>query len=249
MRTILLFTIIVILFSSCSKFQYYTLASDDLSKNKKQELVAENDTCRITYGFYGENGPVHISIYNKTDKLLEVDWKRSAIIFGEEAVSYLASESKINGEIEKDFNKESSSSLSATVTTPESVQFIPPQTSVSRQEMFILTRFNNNIPAEKRRDTVHTEIAYKNVNKYHFEKDNSPVAFRSYITFIMDKNYSFSVDHRFYVTDMFETGAGPDNFKVYRGDRFYVRGKSGYGKVSGLVAGIVLLAVIYGAAQ
>jgi len=86
MRTILHLTIVVVLFSSCSKFQYYSLAADNLSKNKKQEFIAENDTCRITYNFYGEKGPIHISIYNKTNKPLQVDWKKSAVIFGDDAI-------------------------------------------------------------------------------------------------------------------------------------------------------------------
>src|SRR5258705_9998756 len=74
-------------------------------KIKKIEFIAENDTCRITYNFCGEKGPIHISIYNKTNKPLQVDWKKSAVIFGENAVSYFTSESKINGEIEKTFYK------------------------------------------------------------------------------------------------------------------------------------------------
>jgi len=248
-RTILLLTIIVVLFSSCSKFQYYTLSADNLSKNEKQEFIAENDTCRIIYNFYGQKGPIHISIYNKTNKPLQIDWKRSAVIFGDEAVSYFTSDSKIDGVIEKTFYKSSYSSISATVSSPEAIQFLPPRTSVGKQNLFIQTKPGKNITAESRRDIIEMKTAIKKVNKYHFDKNNSPISFRSYITFIMDDNSSFSVDHSFYVTDIFETGAGPDNFPADLGDKFYVRSKSGYGKVSGVVVGIGLLALIYGAAQ
>ena len=248
MRTILHLTIVVVLFSSCSKFQYYSLAADNLSKNKKQEFIAENDTCRITYNFYGEKGPIHISIYNKTNKPLQVDWKKSAVIFGDDAVSYFTPDSKIDGQIEKTFYKSNYSSISATISSPESLQFIPPQTSISNQNLFIQSKFNKNIIAESRREAIETKGATVKVKKYQFGKHNSPISFRSYITFMME-NSSFSVDHKFYATDMFETGVRPGNFPVNQGDKFYLRGKSGYGKVSGVVVGIGLLAVIYGAAQ
>jgi hypothetical protein len=128
------------------------------------------------------------------------------------------------------------------------MQFIPPRTSISNRNLFILSAFNKNTIAESRREATQMNGATVKVKKYQFKKDNSPINFRSYITLIIDGS-SFSVDHRFYATDMFEAGAGPDNFPVNQGDKFYLRGKSGYGKVSGIVAGIGLLAVIYAAAQ
>ena len=57
------------------------------------------------------------------------------------------------------------------------------------------------------------------------------------------------MDHNFYASDMFETGAGPDNFPADQRNKFHIRGKSGYGKASGVVVGVGLLVLVYGLTQ
>ena len=57
-------------------------------KNERGDFVQENDTVRISYRFWGENAPVTITIYNKLDEPLYVDWGRSALIIDDVATTY-----------------------------------------------------------------------------------------------------------------------------------------------------------------
>ncbi|MCD8263001.1 MAG: hypothetical protein LUD02_01640 [Tannerellaceae bacterium] len=69
--------LVVILFlSSCSSYYYATLDSTDRTgaKNMHGDFVIENDTLTILYSFHGENAPVYVTVYNKLEEPLFVDW-------------------------------------------------------------------------------------------------------------------------------------------------------------------------------
>ena len=76
--------------SACSSYYYSMLNSNDPvgEKNERGDFVQENDTVRISYRFWGENAPVTITIYNKLDEPLYVDWGRSALIIDDVATTY-----------------------------------------------------------------------------------------------------------------------------------------------------------------
>ena len=67
--------------SACSSYYYSMLNSNDPvgEKNERGDFVQENDTVRISYRFWGENAPVTITIYNKLDEPLYVDWAKLTI--------------------------------------------------------------------------------------------------------------------------------------------------------------------------
>src|SRR5215208_2013722 len=101
MRTALLLMSTALVLTSCSKYQFFTLAGENISKNEKQEFVAENDTFRVIYDFHGDKGPIRVSIYNKSNKPMQVDCSRSAVIAGENSNGYYKNELKLEGEVER----------------------------------------------------------------------------------------------------------------------------------------------------
>jgi hypothetical protein len=239
MRTVLLLTFTGILLSSCSKYQYYTLASNNASK-KNQQFVFENDTCKISYSFSGLKGPVSISVYNKTSKPLEVDWKKSALIVGDSSISFFEPQMLFNGEVERS-RYVITDNITGTVSQPESVDFIPPQSAVTRQSSrYIRTKFikasgeEQEIIEDQQKLRVHT-----------FTKENSPVAFRIYLTLLSDNN-RFNIEHSFYATEIIETSTpliNPEN----KGSNFYVTEKSGFGKASTFIFAVTLTALLVAA--
>lgn len=56
----------------CIKYQYATVRSN-LETNEHQEFFIDNDTLMIKCSYYGEGGPVLISIQNKLNMPLYVD--------------------------------------------------------------------------------------------------------------------------------------------------------------------------------
>ena len=68
-----------ILLSGCAQYQYVFIDSH-LNQNDKKEFIKENDTVMVKYTFSGENMPITITIYNKLQQPLYIDWERSAVI-------------------------------------------------------------------------------------------------------------------------------------------------------------------------
>jgi hypothetical protein len=235
MRIVLLLIFTIVLLTSCSKYQYYTLASDNAPKDQKQQFLVENDTCKISYNFSGAKGPISISIYNKTNKPLQIDWKRSALIVGDSSISFFEPQMQFNGEVER--NRYMTNYISGTVTQPESIDFIPPQSAITKQSRYIRTKFIKTTSQGQK-----MEIAQQKARVHKFTKGNSPVAFRIYLTLISD-NGNFAIDHSFYAAELIEIRIPPQNFTT--GDRFFVKGKTGFGQVSTAVfsAGLLVLLI------
>lgn len=80
--------------SSCSSYYYSVLESNDAvgEKNDDKDFVIENDSVCISYCFYGEDAPISITVYNKMDEPLFVDWQRSALILDDVATRLLPGE-------------------------------------------------------------------------------------------------------------------------------------------------------------
>ena len=88
--------------SSCSSYYYSVLESNDAvgEKNDDKDFVIENDSVCISYCFYGEDAPISITVYNKMDEPLFVDWQRSALIIDDVATSYYQENAPIQGQTE-----------------------------------------------------------------------------------------------------------------------------------------------------
>jgi hypothetical protein len=207
---------IVVSFSSCSHYQYATLSAENIPKDdKKNEFVAESDTLRIVYNFNGKKGPVSITIFNKSDMPLQVDWKKSALIIDDKPIAYYQPDWNINGSISTSpgILTTSSSTLQANVTGREGLEFLPPHSFISRKGSVIK---NNNdffaMPADVVNEKIKVQGFSKKMVKGFFTKENSPFVFRNYLTFIYVGNSEkiFSVDHSFYVSQLLETYAGPE---------------------------------------
>jgi len=97
-----LLSIISILLFSCSEYQYFTISSDQLSRNENNDLVVENDTLKVVYSFNGYHGPVQITIFNKTNDPLEINWRKSALIMKGKAFGYYTPNMVLNGTISQD---------------------------------------------------------------------------------------------------------------------------------------------------
>lgn len=246
MRSLILLSIIIISFTSCSRYQYFTLQGSNISKSSSGEFVAENDTMRVTYNFNGQGGPVWVSVYNKTDKSLQVDWKRSALIINGNSVSYFSPDMKLTGEVERPTSRFSNSAISGTLSGSEAIEFIAPRASVSRQSLRVSPGFLKNPEGEKKEEVVRTQGGIRRVlYKTYFTEENSPVKFRSYLTMEIDGKHSFSTDHEFYVTETYQTGAAPASLEVSSGDQFYLRKKSTAGLTAvslGLMLGVAVFA-------
>ncbi len=186
--------------SACSSYYYSMLNSNDPvgEKNERGDFVQENDTVRISYRFWGENAPVTITIYNKLDEPLYVDWGRSALIIDDVATTYDPKVASVRGESSSvasgssfHWSDRSSSgwsysegSFSGDVSLPKGVEFIPPHSKLVNTPLQLANFPFNEIPKEEYVKEQMTTKANTTVNirVKDFTEEDSPLRFRSYLT-------------------------------------------------------------------
>lgn len=271
MKRILFVLSVGVLFcmSSCSSYYYSVLESNDVTggKNDDKDFVIENDSVCISYCFYGESAPVSITVYNKMDKPLFVDWERSALIIDDVATSYYQEKAPIQGQTESTYSGGtykwsrnynitdgySDGSFVGEIALPKGVSFIPPRSKIESTPLKLTNLPFDRIPngeyTQQKLAKLNSNVV--NVKVKEFTEENAPLAFRSYLSIYTNnqengrKNYS-SFESSFYVAQLIKTGnISPTSFgagKKRAGDFFYVH------KVKGANAGMIVGVVAIGAA-
>lgn len=79
-KTILLITLALALFSSCSK-QFIQVFDTSTTNTKLTDgfWVYETDSIKLTYSFWADKGVMSFSVYNKLNKPIYIDWKKCFI--------------------------------------------------------------------------------------------------------------------------------------------------------------------------
>ncbi|WP_315816402.1 hypothetical protein [Paraflavitalea speifideaquila] len=139
-------------FFSCTVYQVMTVSSPEIRQNQASEFVIENDSLELCYNFNGLDGPIKVKIRNKLQQPLYVDWKHSALIINDRAVSYSPSTMAIEGVLAAgmfSWTKEWSTTygrISAEALLPPEMEFILPQAYVTKKLMGITNQALENLP-------------------------------------------------------------------------------------------------------
>ena len=242
--------------SSCSKYQISTLSSSNSVKDEKTGVFSvENDSVKISYSFYGPDAPLNIQVFNKLDKPMYIDWQRSALIVGTEAISYLPQNVNIQGSIGATTigdgglasrtslisSSYTSGSIVAVAEIPKNVTFLPPHSQITNVPLKVANGFfsisDSTLQKEKMSYYYQLEAKPIDVKAATFTKENSPLVFKSYLTLytqtgneIQPVNYQ----HEFFVSKVINTLVEPASLEGYqfqRGDYFFNSQKTGYSKI------------------
>lgn len=264
MKSILCSLLIVLALSSCSSTYFYTTletVDEYIDKVDNGDFLLENDTLWIAHCFKGENAPMQITIFNKSEKPIYVDWNRSAIIIDNKAYTYggqsLSFSGIMSGETLKNRNSELSfGGFEGVLERADNLTFVPPQTMISEvpfvfrpsfkhldkdiyKPLSISDKNNNVVPAQR----------------VDFEVSDTPLFFRSYLTIYTEPDKPVVFDQAFYVSNITKTSIKPQNMPgnlMDRGDVFYLYQPANNDPLYitlGVVAigGIVAASVAYGA--
>ncbi|HUC81968.1 MAG TPA: hypothetical protein VMR70_13715 [Flavisolibacter sp.] len=214
MKPILLTACFLVVLSSCNHYNYLTVSGKNVVKNEKSQLVAETDTLRVQYSFSENDGKIGFEILNKTDEMVEIDWKKSAIILGDQAVSLFNSEATLSGRVQSDVAPDQrvmlapppGASLNARILISEPNQFIFPKSFIAKWSASLPFRAQvNGLDSLKKREgeklqllsNGFTPVSYK---RFQFSADQSPLLFRSFLTFRIGKEGNqkeFTQEHFF----------------------------------------------------
>lgn len=240
MKTVLTLFLLTILLSACKSYVQVFNTKSSVQVVDEGTYVYENDSLKITYSFWEENGLMTFSIYNKLDKPIYIDWKKSSYIDNSVKLNYWKDEEQsttlslyetytYNGPVLKPGYIIGTSQTST--IKEERITFIPPQSYYYRSQFYLFpidffeldtqTDFKE-VPRNDNRNK------YTKLYKASFLKENSPLVFRNFITFSLteDFNSEFYVDNEFYIYEILEMDQR--HFEKYKLDeskkgKWYVR--------------------------
>lgn len=244
MKTLLILFLSTILLSACKNYVQVFNTNSSISLEDEGTYVYENDSLKITYSFWKENGLMTFSVYNKLDKPIYVDWRRSSYIDNSVKLDYWKDEEQsttlslyetysYNGPILKPGYIVGTSQTST--VKEERITFIPPQSYYYRSQFYLLpidffeldtkTDFNE-VP---RNDNPNKNTK---VYKATFSKESSPLVFRNFLTFSLSEDFKteFYVDNEFYINEILEMDQRHfEKFKLddSKNGKWYVRDEEG----------------------
>lgn len=192
------------------------------TKIEEGYYIYETDTIKITYAFWGKKGIMSFSVFNKLDKPIYIDWKKSSYIDNSNKFDYWIDEEHIksasyyggyfyDGPLIKPGYTINKGIVTTTATKVkiERITFIPPQSNYYRSKFYLLplTYFK-----------LDTKTEYKEVNRNdkpqkktkvyetNYTKNTSPLVFRNFLTFSLTEDFKekFYVDNEFYLSNIKE---------------------------------------------
>ena len=248
------FVLSLVILSSCMRYQYATVSSP-LKQNLKHEFVHENDSIQVVYNFHGAGGPIKISVYNKLDTPIFVNWRMSSLIVDGLSRSYKDNVSTMQGNASgtaldwgSGFST-TNSAFSGMVSHDEEVSFIPPGRFVTATPAALKSGFFASPPNIKpARKVIRTVSGNSTGRSYLYASENSPLQYQSYLTYSADVNFSSiaTVEDSFWVSELMVTLNKPSNIlnmEDRQADTFYNSKVTGFGGTMAALALIILAAV------
>lgn len=233
-----LFAIITLISFSCSSTYYYATLNafnEDVEKVENGDFLYENDSLWIAHCFKGKDAPILVTVYNKLDVPLYVDWNKSALVINDEAFTYSGKKATLTGEgstrgssyptLSGERVNFSDLEFSGDIDMPQQVSFIPPGSKTSYETIRVGARF------DKIKDEEYTKVKVNSVNgqahsvrKKVYDTEDTPLVFTSYITSYTNPEKPDLRSFHFYVKNVMKTGIRPNNLPgrmADRGDTFY----------------------------
>ena len=205
-------------FTSCltsSSVQVVTLRGSNV-RPTNDGLVLDNDTLTLRYNFASERGTMQVSIVNKLDKPLYIDWQRSSFIIGQKTHEYwydVANVKLSSSGYAYRYGKSTLSSINAstegTISKDSPITFIPPHTKILKREFTVVPKGVVPMPgtpevSQEQARWIASTKKMITVRSYSYPSEQSPLQFRNYLTLSMDKAFTkeFYIDTQFWASDI-----------------------------------------------
>ncbi|UFH56072.1 hypothetical protein [Spirosoma sp. KNUC1025] len=171
-------------------------------------LLLDNDTLTLQYNFASERGVIHITLINKLNQPLYVDWKRSSLIVGKDKLDYWydVAEVQLTSLTDSRLNRYIYSA--GTILKDDKIGFIPPQTRLDKQQFVLVPQGALILPGSFKTEQEASNLSNRKkpvvVNVYNYSADQSPLTFRNYLTLSTDKDFrnEFHIDTKFWASEV-----------------------------------------------
>jgi len=204
--------VLVMVLSSCNQF-IQLVETESVGKDAvTKEGVCQNDDIRIDFDMWSEDGITYFSLYNKTDKPMYIDWKRSVFIYNDWKNNYWVEKSTTESFVVPSGTGSNITYERKTSTVvAERYTFVPPHTYVSVPMTYVImsgfTTSTNTSASGKTTITVAQGLKYEDktlkktsipassgkgtVKAYvkEYNKETSPARFRNFLTYSFDEKF------------------------------------------------------------
>jgi hypothetical protein len=249
MKKILLITVLGLILFGCKSYVQVFKTNSSVETDADGLYVYENDSLKITYNFWKAKGLMTFSIFNKLDKPLYIDWKKSSYIDNSVKLNYWVDEEKTkglsaygsyyyDGPLLKPRYAISSTVVASisSIVKVERITFIPPSSNYYRSQFYILPINFFKLDTKTEFDEVPRKDKPKKKTKVYkatFTKEKSPLVFRNFLTFSLSEDFEteFYVDNEFYIQQVLEMDKR--HFEQYRLDetkwgKRYIKDENGW---------------------
>lgn len=239
------------LLSSCASYQISTLKAQNENKTN-DPFIIENDSVKIVYNFKGYNAPLTVSIQNKLNQPLYIDWNKSMLVFNDNSISLSSADvsikGKVNGTITNDDNPYISSNINQSVNLSASkslnIDYILPMATVKRKTIYVANEMQRNLTNKKLGYSYINFIDVPELIKVPtatFSADDSPLKFKSHLSLytVDDSDHikdRIVYENNFYVSEIKNTTSKPNRITYYtEADKnvFYTGKVTYFGRVTG----------------
>jgi hypothetical protein len=216
----------MLLLASCSQFvqlvETESIGKDAVTKNG----VCENADIKVTYDMWSEDGITYFSIYNKADKPMYIDWKRSVFIYNDWKNDYWVEKSTTESYVvPSGSGKNITYERKQSTVTAERFTFIPPHTYVSvpmtyvimnnglevntetsettgKSKIMITQSLKNDKTATKTKIPSTTGKGTVSAIEKTYTKETSANRFRNFLTYSFDEKFVNEkfIENEFYVS-------------------------------------------------
>lgn len=240
---------VLLYLTGCSVYQHVVLDSN-LPQNNNLGYQIENDSMAVAFSFHGENGPIRIELFNKSDKPFYVDWRKSALIINGQSTSLWKDQSRITGNsteykvYPKNEITNSTSTFEGVIEKKDQMTFVPPHSKVSVNSYSLQSKFFLNSAKTGERITLYGDDEWScDARKFSFSRENTPLQFRIFLSFSSDGSSGNPVqlDSSFWVSEYIQTTASDKIINGSPENQFYIRKASGAGKV---LLGVSLVGIL-----
>jgi len=196
---------------SCSPKLAHLYETKAMSSSKNQESLFENDTVKIIYSFWSENGSYSFSVYNKLNIPLYIDWKKSSLVKNNDKLNYWSDEILTKSSSKRNsaysyfgYSLLSSESGFSSSIKPEQVTFIAPKSTVYKIQFALNAKSDSKLPKTATIIDVTRSDNPKKKTKISFlnyDENNSPLFFRNFMTLSTSDKFEkeFYIDNGFFV--------------------------------------------------
>lgn len=217
-RFLLLLFVAVFLTSCGSYVQVFETETTNASVTENK-YIFENDSIKVEYDFWADQGIMQFTIFNKLNKPIYIDWKKSSYVNDGVKLNYWEDSEVIKsvGSMStigylgrytlKNFSFYTSTTESSSVVTKsERITFIPPKSTFKKSSFKLLPIKKLPIRNYDWEELPHIKDNGKTIKTMvvNYNKGNSPLTFRNFFTFSTTESFEKEVyvDNEFYVSKL-----------------------------------------------